>query len=157
MCQKTHTVRKKEQESPDEATVNPVESSELENKTMASDSFSLEQYEAQEIYCDNYCSKESNIHTHDSVSYKKYRGMDDIELTENIKCELCEYISKDKSHHEEHFEHEHGEEEWTVGCVFPKCEFETPSPEDLIKHFQANHDKWIQKSIKKKCLRLISG
>ena len=78
-------------------------------------------------------------------------------LTKNIKCELCEYISKDKSHHEEHFEHEHGEEEWTVGCVFPKCEFETPSPEDLIKHFQANHDKWIQKSIKKKCLRLISG
>ena len=110
-------------------------------------SLALEQYEARDIYCDNYCSKEENIHTHTSNTFKIYRGVSDIESTNNIECEICEHKSRDLIDHENHFEKKHNDEEVTVSCVFPKCAFEANVPEDLIEHFAAVHDKWIQKSL----------
>ena len=166
LCQYVHS--KLPSKSVDSESVSDVAvldilpmANEKENETdknnVSSDAFSLEEYEARDIYCDNYCSKEKNIHTHTSFTYKPYRGVSDIESISNIICELCEHASTNIKEHEKHYDMEHHGEECTVSCVFPKCDFSSNCPEELIEHFKVVHDRWIQKTIKKKFLGLITG
>ena len=133
------------------------EQTKVDDEVKSKNSLTLEQFEARDIYCDNYCSKEENVHTHTSLAFKKYRGVSDLESMVNIQCDLCEHTSTDMIEHQSHFENSHHDEEVTVSCVFPKCEFEANIREDLIKHFETVHDRWIQKSLRKKCLKLITG
>ena len=76
--------------------------------------------------------------------------MNDIESISNIICELCEHASTNIKEHEKHYDMEHHGEECTVSCVFPKCDFSSNCPEELIEHFKVVHDRWIQKNYKEK-------
>ena len=122
-----------------------------------SNSLTLEQYEAREIFCDNYCSRENRIHIHDSQNYKMYKGVNIIEVDEQFPCDSCENMSENISVHKSHFEKEHEDVEFCVNCVFPKCDYETSIPEELIEHFELIHHRWIEKTLRKKCLKMITG
>ena len=74
-----------------------------------------------------------------------YKGVNIMELDEQFPWDLCDNISNNISDHKTHFEKEHEEVEFSISCVFPKCGYDTSIPEELIKHFELIHHRWMEK------------
>ena len=117
----------------------------------------LEHYEAREIFCDNYCSKDYNIHNHTTTKHKKFKGVNISEAKGNFPCDTCEYVSSDIQEHRQHFDKMHEDGDYSFSCVFNQCEFETTIPEELVKHTKLTHYKFIEKILRRKCRQMITG
>ena len=116
--------------------------------------------QGREFFCNQYCSTKYNLHIHDTKNLHKYKGakINEIEekfIVENMtfvkifKCEVCDSESKGFESHEKHFKDKHIDIEFTPGCIFDHCEYESEIPTELVKHYTKKHKKAIQKGMKK--------
>ena len=74
-----------------------------------------------------------------------------------MPCDSCDNILNSLTNHDTHFETMHEEVVFSVNCVFPICECETSVPEELRKRLDLVHQRWIEKTLRKKCLTMIKG
>ena len=65
-----------------------------------------------------------------------------------FKCEICDFQSKGFESHKEHFKDDHEDIEFTPGCIFDNCDYESEMPADLVKYNTTKHKKANEKIIR---------
>ena len=110
-----------------------------------------------ETYCEFFCQSTSRFHVHSERDLKMFFGLDlkktiacfeKGKLTRVLPCDSCEHKTNNINTHETHYYENHSMEVKPYQCIYPKCDFECKSPDEMIEHMVENHAKEVKKQSK---------
>ena len=95
----------------------------------------------------NFVQKKYNIHVHEKDDVTTYKGVQmpateedkSIRFIKLFPCIKCDTKSRGIEKHKQHISAVHDDIEYSLACVYNKCEFKTSNPKALMEHLGTMH------------------